>query len=52
MSKIVKEEVYQRAIKMYGIYGQCDVCIEECSELIQAISKFKRRSRKNNIWFN
>ena len=47
MIKIVKEEVYQRAIKMYGIYGQCDVCIEECSELIQAISKFKRGKNHN-----
>ena len=47
MGKIIKEEVYQKAIKNYGVYGQCDVCIEECSELIQAISKFKRGKNHN-----
>lgn len=47
MSKIIKHEIYHKAIRNYGIYGQCDVCIEECSELIQAISKFKRGKNHN-----
>lgn len=35
-------ELYQRAIKNWGITAQMDMMIEECSELIGAIEKFRR----------
>ena len=34
--------VYEQAISKWGIDAQLDMCIEECAELIQAISKIKR----------
>lgn len=34
--------IYEQAISEWGIDAQLDMCIEECAELIQAISKIKR----------
>lgn len=42
------EEIYISAIRTFGAYGQERVAIEECSELIQAISH-KHRGREHNI---
>lgn len=38
------KEVIKRAIAYYGEDVQATVCMEECAELIQAISKMKRKT--------
>ena len=38
----VNSEIIKDSIKHYGIDAQSTVCMEECAELIQAISKEKR----------
>lgn len=35
-------EVLENAVETYGVEIQSTVCMEECAELIQAISKCKR----------
>ena len=36
-----------RSIERYGIDAQTTVCMEECAELIQAISKLKRLDQED-----
>ncbi len=36
-------ELYRRCYRKWGIGAQVDMVVEECSELIQAISKGKRK---------
>ena len=36
-------------INHYGVAKQLDMCIEECAELIQAISKFKRKESNETV---
>lgn len=38
-----------RAAKITGIEHQIGICIEECGELIQVLSKYKRRVRARNF---
>lgn len=38
----VNSEIIKNSIKNYGVDAQSTVCMEECAELIQAISKEKR----------
>lgn len=38
----MNDEVWQTCIDQYGVSSQIDMCIEECSELINAIQKYKR----------
>ena len=38
----VISEIIKDSIKHYGVDAQSTVCMEECAELIQAISKEKR----------
>jgi NTP pyrophosphatase (non-canonical NTP hydrolase) len=45
---MMKEDVLSLAIKTFGEKEQEEVAMEECAELIQAISH-KHRGRKNNI---
>ena len=42
------EEIYESAIRTFGSYEQERICVEECAELIQAISH-KHRGRRHNI---
>ena len=42
MCCIEDDTISLRAISAWGIEPQLDMCIEECAELIQAISKIKR----------
>ena len=37
-----EKDLYERNIKYYGIEQETTIAMEECSELIQAISKCKR----------
>lgn len=37
-----KEMIYKKALSKYGIELQMLVCIEECSELIKALTKYRR----------
>ena len=48
MNKEERIELYRKAIGNYGEAAQQIVAMEECSELIQAISK-KLRGRETNI---
>lgn len=41
-------EIFDTAIKVYGVFNQENMAIEECAELIQAINK-KHRGRQHNI---
>ena len=46
---MISQKLLERMIQKYGESKQLDIAIEECSELIKAISKFKRESDKENI---
>lgn len=48
MNKEERIELYRKAIGSYGEAAQQIVAMEECSELIQAISK-KLRGRETNL---
>lgn len=38
-----RTEVLEQAIRCYGEAAQTDVCVEECSELIKALMKYRRK---------
>ena len=42
MRHIIDEDIIFKSILQYGRASQSTVCMEECAELIQAISKAKR----------
>lgn len=44
----VNSEIIKDSIKHYGVDTQSTVCMEECAELIQAISKEKRGKHDYN----
>lgn len=44
MTHDIDESVITKSIKHYGAEIQSTVCMEECAELIQAISKMIRRN--------
>lgn len=37
-----EQEILKKAVETYGEESQIDMAIEECSELIQALCKYKR----------
>ena len=39
-----RTEILQEAIKKYGVNSQCNVCIEEMSELTKELLKLRRES--------
>ena len=39
-----RTEILQEAIKKYGVESQCDMCIEEMSELTKELLKLRRES--------
>ena len=39
-----EQAILQLAIDTYGVDSQIDVAVEECSELIKALMKFRRRN--------
>ncbi len=47
---MTKEKLYNEAVKLWGINAQLDMSIEECSELIQAIQKYKRNGSLLNVY--
>ena len=50
MAYNIDESIIAKSIKHYGAEIQGTVCMEECAELIQAISKAKRgKSDENNM---
>lgn len=46
---IDKRKIYQKAIEYYGSFEQHSVAMEECGELIQAISKFMRATKPSDM---
>jgi NTP pyrophosphatase (non-canonical NTP hydrolase) len=45
---MTEKEIFETAIKVYGVFNQENMAIEECAELIQAINK-KHRGKQHNI---
>lgn len=43
------KEVIAKSIRHYGEGTQLNVAMEECAELIQAVSKFRRAVASNNL---
>ncbi|MCL1895757.1 MAG: hypothetical protein FWG03_04335 [Clostridiales bacterium] len=43
-----ENSLYQAALDRWGAYAQLDQAIEECSELIKAICKYKRDPHSEN----
>lgn len=37
-----KEELYKKALSVYGLEAQMEIVHEECAELINALCKLKR----------
>jgi len=44
-----KGNIYQEAIKKWGINFQLDVLVEECGELIHSVMKFRREKSLGNF---
>ena len=44
----VNEKIVSKMIKQYGTGKITTICMEECAELIQAVSKEKRKKRKKH----
>ena len=42
-----EQELYKKVLQVSSIEKQVDMCIEECSELIQALCKYKRGKPDN-----
>ena len=38
----MNREINKKAIQKYGVAAQCNIAMEECAELIQAVSKIRR----------
>ena len=48
---MISQKLLEQMIQKYGESKQLDIAIEECSELIKAISKYKREENKHDILF-
>ncbi|MFA5745721.1 MAG: hypothetical protein WCX79_01080 [Candidatus Paceibacterota bacterium] len=46
---MISQKLLEQMIQKYGESKQLDIAIEECSELIKAISKYKRETDKENL---
>jgi len=46
---LTRTEVLNTAIKEYGMSAQMDMCIEECSELIKALLKYRRNEDRQAL---
>ena len=49
MNESEESEIYRRAIEKFGTMKQLEMMIEEASELIQAIQKYKRYGMSENL---
>ena len=45
-----KKEIYKKAIKKWGLTSQTTMLMEECAELIQAVSKLHRYGNPNKMY--
>jgi hypothetical protein len=46
---MISQKLLEQMIQKYGESKQLDIAIEECSELIKAISKYKRENNREDI---
>jgi len=46
---MISQKLLEQMIQKYGESKQLDIVIEECSELIKAISKYKRENNREDI---
>lgn len=49
MTNIERQRAYHEIIEHYGIESQLNIVQEELAELIQSISKYKRKKTSNNL---
>jgi hypothetical protein len=49
---MLEQELYKRAIKLWGKTAQIDMAIEEMAELTQALCKIKRKTQPKGIIYN
>ncbi len=52
MNKNEINELYDDSIRLWGEDAQIDMMIEECSELIKALCKNKRRPKSFEVLYN
>lgn len=52
MNKEEINKMYDEAIRLWGEEAQIDMMIEECSELIKALCKNKRRPKSFEVLYN
>lgn len=45
-----KQELYEKAIDKWGFHTQSIILMEECAELIQAVSKLHRTGNPNQMF--
>jgi len=43
-----REEMYTKALELFGLISQLDIATEEMAELIKELSKFKRKEKNLN----
>jgi hypothetical protein len=48
---MISQKLLEQMIQKYGESSQLDIAIEECSELIKSISKFKRENNNEDLKF-
>jgi hypothetical protein len=46
---MISQKLLEQMIQKYGESKQLDIAIEECSEFIKAVSKYKRENNKSDI---
>lgn len=46
----MEKSIYERIVDEFGTDVQIDIWIEECAELIQALTKFKRCGKTDNVY--
>lgn len=47
---MISQKLLEQMIQKYGESKQLDIAIEECSELIKAISKYKREEKIDDMY--
>lgn len=47
--KVSRDDILRKAIETWGMEAQSDMCIEECSELIKALLKYRRAKSAGTI---
>lgn len=49
MNNMLEKDIYKSALKMWGKDAQLQMVVEECSELIKAVMKYKRNPNNKTV---